>query len=173
MGRPVLFRQQRPGLYGVPFELVKFRTMSEPRPGECAGSTDASRLTATGRLLREWSLDELPTFWNVLKGDMALVGPRPLLMRYLDRYTSEQARRHLVKPGVTGWAQINGRNAIDWEEKLALDVWYVENQSFLLDVAILARTLGRVLRKAGIRHGVDATMPEFMGASLTQPERDE
>lgn len=165
MGSPVLFRQPRPGLHGVPFELFKFRTMRDPRPGEDAAATDAVRLTGVGRFLRSTSLDELPTLLNVLRGDMSLVGPRPLLVRYLERYTPEQARRHEVKPGVTGWAQINGRNAIDWETKLALDVWYVDHRSFALDLAILARTVGRVLRRDGISHGSDATMPEFMGTA--------
>lgn len=164
MGRPVFFRQQRPGLRGTPFDLIKCRTMRDPRPGEDACGTDAARLTRVGRFLRERSLDELPTLWNVLKGDMSLVGPRPLLMRYLDRYTPEQARRHMVKPGITGWAQTNGRNANDWKRKLELDVWYVDHQSLLLDLTILARTVGAVLRREGISHGGDATMPEFTGA---------
>jgi lipopolysaccharide/colanic/teichoic acid biosynthesis glycosyltransferase len=165
MGSPVLFRQRRPGKGGVPFELVKFRTMRTPRPGEALLATDGVRLTRVGRFLRERSLDELPTLWNVLTGDMSLVGPRPLLMQYLDRYTPEQARRHLVKPGITGWAQINGRNAIDWERKFALDVWYVEHRSFWLDLEILGRTLGHVLRREGISHGEAATMPEFLGTA--------
>jgi lipopolysaccharide/colanic/teichoic acid biosynthesis glycosyltransferase len=165
MGSPVLFRQRRPGLHGVPFELVKLRTMRAPRDGEDPVASDAVRLTRVGRFLRERSLDELPTLWNVLRGDMSLVGPRPLLMAYLDRYTPEQARRHLVKPGVTGWAQINGRNALDWDDKLALDVWYVDNHSFWLDIFILARTVGQVIRREGIRHEGEATMPEFRGSA--------
>lgn len=164
MGRPVLFRQQRPGLRSTPFTLIKFRTMRAPLPGEDAGATDGTRLTRVGRFLRERSLDELPTLWNVLVGEMSLVGPRPLLMQYLDRYTPEQARRHLVKPGITGWAQVNGRNAIDWERKLAFDVWYVDHQSLWLDLVILRRTIGQVARRDGIRHGDAATMPEFKGA---------
>ena len=164
MGSPVLFRQRRPGLHGAPFELVKLRTMRALRPGEDLVATDGSRLTRVGRFLRQQSLDELPTLWNVLKGDMSLVGPRPLLMAYLDRYSPEQARRHLVKPGVTGWAQIHGRNALDWDEKLALDVWYVDHRSFWLDLGILARTVGKVLRKEGISHAGEATMTEFRGA---------
>jgi sugar transferase EpsL len=163
MGSPVLFRQRRPGLHGVPFDMIKFRTMRPLRPGEDACATDGERLTPLGRFLRERSLDELPTLWNVLKGDMSLVGPRPLLMQYLDRYTAEQARRHLVKPGVTGWAQTNGRNAIDWERKLSLDVWYVDHASLWLDLRILATTVLQVVRREGIAHGDTATMPEFMG----------
>ncbi len=165
LGSPVFFRQRRPGLHGVPFELVKLRTMRAPRPGEDLVASDARRLTPLGVFLRQRSLDELPTLWNVFKGDMSLVGPRPLLMQYLDRYSPEQARRHLVKPGVTGWAQINGRNALDWETKLALDVWYVDHRSLRLDLAILARTVGHVLRPDGISHGADATMPEFRGTA--------
>ncbi len=165
MGAPVLFRQQRPGYRGAPFELMKFRTMRDPRPGEEACATDAARLTHVGQFLRACSLDELPTLWNVLRGDMSLVGPRPLLMQYLGRYTPEQARRHMVKPGVTGWAQTNGRNAIDWERKLALDVWYVDHASFMLDLRILGRTALQVLRREGISHGPHATMPEFRGSS--------
>lgn len=170
MGTPVLFRQRRPGLNGEIFELMKFRTMRDPRPGEDALATDAARITRVGKFLRERSLDELPTLLNVLRGDMSLVGPRPLLVRYLGRYSEEQARRHLVKPGVTGWAQINGRNAIDWERKLALDVWYVDHQSFWLDLTILARTFGGVLRAEGISHGGEATMPEFMGTPAEAKE---
>jgi lipopolysaccharide/colanic/teichoic acid biosynthesis glycosyltransferase len=165
MGSPVVFRQRRPGLDGVPFELVKFRTMLAPRPGEDLVGSDARRLTPVGLFLRQRSLDELPTLWNVLKGDMSLVGPRPLLMQYLDRYTPEQARRHLCKPGVTGWAQVHGRNALDWNEKLALDVWYVDHRSLWLDLTILARTVGQVLRREGISHGGEATMPEFRGTA--------
>jgi lipopolysaccharide/colanic/teichoic acid biosynthesis glycosyltransferase len=165
MGSPVLFRQERPGLFGRSFRLIKFRTMRELRSGEDPGKSDAVRLTRVGRFLRERSLDELPTLWNVLVGDMSLVGPRPLLMRYLDRYTAEQARRHDVKPGVTGWAQVNGRNTLDWERKLELDVWYVDHQSFWLDLGILARTVKSVVRREGISHAGEATMSEFMGAA--------
>ena len=164
MGKPVLFRQLRPGKDGQPFELLKFRTMRHPRPGEEGPEFDAQRLTSVGRFLRSTSIDELPTFLNVLKGEMSLVGPRPLLMRYLDRYTPEQARRHEVKPGITGWAQVNGRNALTWEEKFALDVWYVDNWSLWLDIKILFMTVWKVLRREGIDHAGGMTMPEFMGS---------
>ena len=157
MGRPVFFRQTRPGLGGKPFVIYKFRTM-RPGPG-----TDAGRLTGLGRFLRRFSVDELPELWNVLKGDMSLVGPRPLLVEYLERYTPEQARRHEVKPGMTGWAQVNGRNAIPWEQKLALDVWYVDHQSLWLDVRILALTVPKVLRREGISQHGQATAEEFRG----------
>jgi lipopolysaccharide/colanic/teichoic acid biosynthesis glycosyltransferase len=157
MGRPVLFAQTRPGLGGRPFRLVKFRTMRRG-PG-----TDAERLTRLGRLLRRLSIDELPQLWNVLKGEMSLVGPRPLLMEYLDRYTPEQARRHEARPGITGWAQVNGRNAIGWEQKFALDVWYVDNRSFWLDIRILALTAWKVLKREGISQEGEATMEEFLG----------
>lgn len=163
MGRPVLFRQKRPGLGGEPFDLYKFRSMREPRPGETRVQSDAQRLTALGKFLRATSIDELPTLLNVLKGDMSLVGPRPLLMQYLARYSPEQARRHQVKPGITGWAQVNGRNAISWDEKFRLDVWYVENQSLLLDLKILAKTALKVLARDGISAENQATMSEFMG----------
>ena len=163
MGRPILFRQVRPGNKGKPFNLLKFRTMRGPRLGEEGPDADAQRMTAVGRLLRATSIDELPTLINVLTGDMSLVGPRPLLMRYLDRYSAEQARRHEVKPGITGWAQINGRNAISWEQKFALDVWYVDHQSLALDLKILAKTVLKVLRRDGISSTEHATMPEFWG----------
>ena len=159
LGPGVLFRQERPGLHGRPFVILKFRTML---PG---GGPDAERLTPFGRFLRGTSLDELPELFNVLKGDMSLVGPRPLLMRYLPRYTPQQARRHEVPPGITGWAQINGRNALSWEEKFALDVWYVDNRSLALDLAILWRTALAVLRREGISAPGEATMPEFLGTS--------
>lgn len=164
MGRPVLFRQRRPGLGGVPFELIKFRTMRSVHSSEDGIGSDALRITRLGRFLRSSSLDELPTFFNVLNGAMSLVGPRPLLMQYLDRYTPEQARRHDVRPGITGWAQINGRNALTWEEKFALDVWYVDNRSLLFDLKILALTVHRVLARGGISHEGRATMPEFIGS---------
>jgi len=157
LGPGVLFRQVRPGLHGRPFTILKFRTM---RQGE---GTDAERLTPFGRFLRASSLDELPELFNVLAGDMSLVGPRPLLMQYLPRYTREQARRHEVLPGITGWAQINGRNATTWEERFALDVWYVDNRSLALDLRILARTVAAVLRRSGVNAPGSATMPEFMG----------
>jgi lipopolysaccharide/colanic/teichoic acid biosynthesis glycosyltransferase len=164
MGRPILFRQQRPGLHGKPFEMLKFRTMlSDPALGTGVAS-DARRLTRTGRFLRQSSLDELPELWNILKGEMSLVGPRPLLMQYLDRYTPEQARRHDVKPGLTGWAQVNGRNALSWEEKFALDTWYVDHRSFWLDIRILLLTAWHVIRPRGISAEGAATMPEFMGS---------
>lgn len=164
LGSPVLFRQKRPGLHGQPFELTKFRTMATLRAGQSMAGSDEVRLTPLGRRLRAWSLDELPTLWNVVVGDMSLVGPRPLLMQYLERYTPEQARRHEVRPGVTGWAQVNGRNAIDWETKFRLDVWYVENWSLLLDLRILWMTVGKVLRKDGISAAGHATASEFMGS---------
>lgn len=163
MGSPILFRQQRPGLYGEPFELIKLRTMRPPRPGESPEVDEGPRLTRLGRLLRASSIDELPSLWNVLRGEMSLVGPRPLLMEYLDRYTPEQARRNHVKPGLTGWVQINGRNAREWHEKFALDLWYVDNWSLLLDLRILARTPAAVLRREGISHPGDSTCPLFRG----------
>jgi sugar transferase EpsL len=161
MGKPAIFRQQRPGLNGQPFMLYKFRTMNDARDADGKLRPDRDRLTGLGKLLRRASLDELPQLWNVLRGDMSLVGPRPLLMAYLGRYTPEQARRHGVRPGVTGWAQINGRNGISWEEKFALDVWYVDHWTFWLDVRILAATV-QVFRGKGISAPTHATMPEFM-----------
>ena len=163
MGRPLLFRQQRPGWFGRPFTLFKFRTMSERRDSSGKLLADADRLTRLGRFLRTTSLDELPQLWNVLRGDISLVGPRPLLMDYLPRYSPEQARRHEVLPGITGWAQINGRNALSWEEKFSLDVWYVENWSLMLDLRIITATFGSVLRRQGIHGTNHATMPEFPG----------
>jgi lipopolysaccharide/colanic/teichoic acid biosynthesis glycosyltransferase len=168
MGRPVFFGQVRPGFNGRPFTLHKFRTMMDQRGPDGHLLPDAERLPSFGQLLRKTSLDELPEFWNVLKGDMSLVGPRPLLMQYLDRYTPMQARRHEVKPGVTGWAQVNGRNAITWEEKFALDVWYVDNRSFALDLKILAKTVWKVIGREGISAEGEATMPEFMGSVSTR-----
>lgn len=163
LGTPVLFRQQRPGRHAVPFEIYKFRTMTQELGPDGRLLPDVQRLTRYGRLLRATSLDELPQFFNVLKGELSLVGPRPLLMQYLGRYTEEQARRHDVLPGVTGWAQINGRNAITWPEKFALDVWYVDHWSLFLDFRILATTAMKVLRRDGISSAESATMPEFMG----------
>lgn len=160
MGSPVLFRQPRPGKDGVVFELVKFRTMRNP---DAERVTDAERLTPLGRFLRSTSLDELPTLWNVVKGDMSLVGPRPLLVEYLPRYSPEQARRHEVRPGITGLAQVSGRNAISWEQKLTLDVEYVDHQSLALDLQILARTAVSVLRRHGISAQGEATMAPFLG----------
>lgn len=159
MGPPVFFTQERPGFKGRIFRLIKFRTM---RSGD---APDAERLTRVGRFLRSTSLDELPELLNVLKGEMSLVGPRPLLVRYLPRYTPEQMRRHEVRPGLTGWAQINGRNAITWEEKFAYDVWYVEHQSFQLDLKILCRTVWRVLTRQGVAAHGEATMGEFWGSN--------
>jgi lipopolysaccharide/colanic/teichoic acid biosynthesis glycosyltransferase len=167
MGRPVLFIQSRPGQAGNLFLLYKFRTMKHIREKDDKEVLDRDRLTGLGRWMRKWSLDELPELFNVLKGDMSLVGPRPLLVQYLDRYTPEQARRHEVKPGITGWAQINGRNAITWEEKFALDVWYVDNRSLWLDLKILAVTAWKVLMREGISAKGEATMPEFMGTIPT------
>lgn len=167
MGRPVLFTQLRPGLRGRPFRLAKFRTMIEQAPPEERALSDAERLTAFGRFLRSTSLDELPELWNVLVGDMSLVGPRPLLMEYLPLYTPEQARRHEVRPGVTGWAQVNGRNAISWEDKFALDVWYVDHQSLRLDLAILLRTVAKVMTREGITAEGEATMQPFTGTRPT------
>ena len=166
-GRPVLFRQARPGLHGEVFELMKFRTMRHP---DADHVTDAERLTRAGRFLRSTSLDELPTLWNVLRGDMSLVGPRPLLVAYLDRYSPEQARRHEVRPGVTGLAQVSGRNALPWEDRLSLDVDYVQQRSLLLDLSIIGRTVVAVLRRQGISGEGEATMSEFVG--VTQPSPD-
>lgn len=164
MGRPVLFRQVRPGLHGKPFVMYKFRTMRDLRDAEGKLLPDEMRLTPFGRWLRATSLDELPELLNVLRGEMSLVGPRPLLMEYLERYTPEQARRHEVKPGITGWAQIHGRNNLSWDERFKLDVWYVDNWSLWLDVKILWRTLWMVLRREGISAQGHATMPEFRGS---------
>ena len=165
LGGPVLFRQTRPGLNGKPFALLKFRTMTEKRDAEGDLLPDEQRLPRFGRILRSASLDELPELWNVLLGHMSLVGPRPLLMRYLELYTPKQARRHETKPGITGWAQVNGRNAITWEEKFDMDVWYVDNQSLLLDAKILALTLIKALRREGISQAGHATAEEFKGSA--------
>jgi sugar transferase EpsL len=163
MGGPVFFRQARPGLGGRPFTMIKFRTMANAHDASGRPLPDGQRLTRTGRLLRSTSLDELPELWNVLVGDMSLVGPRPLLTAYLDRYSPEQARRHDVKPGVTGWAQINGRNAISWDEKFDLDLWYVDHRSTWLDLRILFATVRQVIWRKGINSAEAATMPEFTG----------
>ena len=160
-GNPVLFRQKRPGLNGKPFILLKFRTMTEDRYEHGNLLPDVKRLTGLGRFLRRTSLDELPELFNVLKGEMSLVGPRPLLMKYLDRYTPEQARRHEMKPGITGWAQINGRNAITWGKKFEYDVWYVDNQSFWLDLKIIALTIWKILKREGINQQGYSTAEEF------------
>ena len=162
-GTPVLFCQQRPGLHGLPFFMYKFRTMTDARDAQGILLPDKQRLTVFGKFLRSTSLDELPELFNVLKGEMSLVGPRPLLMEYLSLYTPEQARRHEVRPGITGWAQVNGRNAISWEEKFKLDVWYVDNQSLWLDLKILWMTLVRVFRREGISQEGQATMEKFSG----------
>lgn len=167
-GAPVIFRQQRPGYQGRPFRLYKFRTMRDAYDREGQPLPDAQRLTAFGRFLRSTSLDELPELLNVLKGEMSIVGPRPLLMQYLVRYTPEQARRHDVRPGITGWAQINGRNAISWEEKFALDVWYVDHYSLWLDLRIILLTALKVLRRDGISAEGEVTMPEFKGPSYDE-----
>ena len=164
IGNPVLFTQVRPGLGGRLFRIFKFRTMTNKRDERGELLPDEQRLTRLGRFLRASSLDELPELFNVLKGDMSFVGPRPLLIEYLDRYSPEQARRHEVRPGITGWAQVNGRNALSWEEKFALDVWYVDHQSFLLDLKILWKTLVSVVRREGISSEGHATMPVFMGS---------
>jgi lipopolysaccharide/colanic/teichoic acid biosynthesis glycosyltransferase len=163
LGSPVLFRQVRPGRRGKPFELVKFRTMTDARNPGGELLPDAARLTRFGRFLRSASLDELPEVWNVLRGDMSFVGPRPLLMEYLPLYSAEQARRLEVRPGITGWAQVNGRNALSWEEKFRLDVWYVDHHSFLLDVKILWWTVRKVLQREGISAAGEETMPKFTG----------
>ena len=164
MGWPPFFSQQRPGLGGRPFTMYKFRTMNAKKDGFGLLLPDAQRLTSFGRFLRATSLDELPELWNVLKGEMSLVGPRPLLMEYLSLYSPEQARRHDVRPGITGWAQVNGRNALSWDEKFALDVWYVDNQSIALDVHILWKTLMAVFRRDGISAAGHETMPRFEGS---------
>ena len=163
LGSPVLFTQVRPGLHGKPFRMVKFRTMTDARGPDGQLLPDAERLTPFGRWLRATSLDELPELWNVLRGEMSLVGPRPLLMEYLPLYSPEQARRHEVRPGITGWAQVNGRNAISWADKFALDVWYVDHRSLWLDVRILWLTVRKVLVRDGISAAGEATMPRFKG----------
>lgn len=166
LGSPVLFKQQRPGLHAKPFYVYKFRTMTDERDAKGRLLSDEIRLTSLGKALRKLSLDELPQLINVFKGDMSLVGPRPLLMEYLHRYSKMQARRHEVKPGMTGWAQVNGRNAITWEEKFKLDVWYVDNQSFWLDLNIIWLTIVKVLKREGINQKKQATMEEFKGTGF-------
>ena len=165
LGRPVLFLQLRPGLDGIPFKLIKCRTMVEAGTEEGRLLSDAERLTPLGRFLRSTSLDELPELWNVLRGDMSLVGPRPLLMEYLQHYDENQARRHQVRPGLTGWAQINGRNTLSWDDKFALDTWYVDHQSMALDVQILWKTIFKVLQREGIHSDGEATMSKFEGSA--------
>jgi len=164
LGRPVLFAQTRPGLHGAPFEFYKFRTMTDARNAAGDLLPDAARLTPFGELMRKLSLDELPQLVNVLKGDMSLVGPRPLLMEYLPLYSERQARRHAVRPGMTGWAQVNGRNALDWEQRFELDLWYVEHGTFWLDLRIIAMTAWRILRPQGISQAGQATMSKFTGS---------
>ena len=164
LGRPVLFAQTRPGLHGAPFAFYKFRTMTDARDAAGDPLPDAARLTPFGELMRKLSLDELPQLVNVLKGDMSLVGPRPLLMEYLPLYSERQAQRHAVRPGITGWAQVNGRNALDWEERFELDLWYVENRSFRLDLRIIAMTVRRMIRPQGIVQPGHATMTKFTGS---------
>ena len=163
MGTPVLFRQTRPGQFGRPFSMMKFRTMRDAYDKNGNQLPDSERLTRLGKFLRSTSLDELPGLWNVLRGEMSLVGPRPLLMEYLPHYTPEQARRHEVKPGITGWAQVNGRNALSWDEKFKFDVWYVDHQSLWLYVKIIALTVLKVLKREGISAAGEATMPKFTG----------
>ncbi|CAM5570400.1 sugar transferase [Sphingobium scionense] len=164
LGAPILFRQLRPGLHGRPFQMLKFRTMRDAYDRDGVPLADADRITGFGRFLRSTSLDELPGLWSVLKGDMSLVGPRPLLMEYLPLYSPQQARRHEVRPGITGWAQVNGRNALSWDRKFALDLWYVEHRSFMLDLKILLLTVRKVLVRDGISAAGEATMPKFTGS---------
>ncbi len=168
LGSPVLFRQTRPGQGGVHFEMIKFRSMKDAIDTEGNPLPDSERLTPFGQTLRNTSLDELPELWNVIKGDMSLVGPRPLLIEYLPLYSTEQYRRHNVRPGVTGWAQINGRNAIGWDEKFKLDTWYVDNQSLWLDINILFKTVKKVLIKDGISADGEVTMSKFTGSQVTK-----
>jgi lipopolysaccharide/colanic/teichoic acid biosynthesis glycosyltransferase len=167
-GRPVLFLQTRPGYRGKPFTLLKFRTMKDTRDAQGLLLPDAERLTATGRLLRQLSMDEFPQLWNVLRGDMSMVGPRPLLMQYMDRYNSDQLRRHDVKPGITGWAQVHGRNALTWPERFALDLWYVDNWSLTLDTWILLETPWQIVKRTGISQPGYVTMPEFLGSERSK-----
>lgn len=169
LGSPVLFQQQRPGLHGKPFTLYKFRTMTNTRNAQGNLLPDAERLTPFGNWLRKSSLDELPELWNILRGEMSLVGPRPLLMRYLERYSPEQMCRHELRPGLTGWAQINGRNALTWEQKFSLDLWYVRHLSFRLDMKIILFTLWKALSGEGVNAPGEATMPEFMGSQPQTP----
>ncbi|QPF37914.1 sugar transferase [Acinetobacter sp. TTH0-4] len=171
LGSPVLFRQVRPGLHGKPFEMIKFRTMKDAVDTNGEPLPDSERLTAFGKMLRSTSLDEMPELWNVIKGDMSVVGPRPLLTEYLPLYTAEQAKRHHVRPGMTGHAQVNGRNAIGWEEKFKLDTWYVENQSTLLDFKIMFKTVQKVIAKDDISAEGEATMTKFTGTKATIDER--
>jgi sugar transferase EpsL len=171
LGSPVIFKQQRPGLNGKPFYLYKFRSMDDGRDSEGKLLPDFQRLTSFGTFLRKYSLDEIPQLINVLKGDLSLVGPRPLLMEYLQLYTAEEAKRHLVRPGITGWAQVNGRNRITWEEKFKLDVWYVEHQSLLLDMKILLLTVKKVFQSEGVNQAENETMPDFTGTNVRGKEK--
>lgn len=173
LGRPVVFRQARPGLNGRPFVILKFRTMRQGHDPAGAVLPDAERLTGLGRFLRRWSLDELPELWNVLRGEMSLVGPRPLLMEYLPLYTAFQARRHAIRPGLTGLAQVRGRNALTWEKKFALDVWYVDHLSPVLDLRILFQTVGQVLGARAVSHAGHATMPLFRGSTTSTGEGED
>jgi lipopolysaccharide/colanic/teichoic acid biosynthesis glycosyltransferase len=168
LGLPVFFRQTRPGLNSQPFEMVKFRTMTDERDANGSLLSDVKRLTPFGHFLRSTSLDELPELWNVLKGDMSLVGPRPLLVEYLPLYSPEQGRRHEVRPGITGWAQVNGRNAISWDDKFKLDVWYVDNQNMWLDIKILFMTARKVLIRDGVTAEGEATMSAFKGSTVNK-----
>lgn len=170
LGSPIIFKQKRPGMYGRPFYLYKFRSMTDERDKEGNLLPNNMRMTRFGNLIRKLSLDELPQLINVLKGDISLVGPRPLLMEYLDLYTAEQARRHEVRPGITGWAQVNGRNSISWEEKFKLDVWYVKNRSFRLDMKILFLTVLKVVRTEGVNTSASLTMPKFTGTKGTNTD---
>ena len=170
LGSPVFFRQERAGLHGKPFDLVKFKTMLDECDVTGESRTDADRLTRFGRILRASSLDELLELWNVCRGEMSFVGPRPLLMDYLSLYTTEQMRRHEVRPGITGWAQVNGRNSLSWEDRFALDVWYVENRSFCLDTKIVFLTILQVVRRDGINAEGEASMPRFTGARVSEDQ---
>ncbi len=171
LGSPILYLQRRPGLNEKAFTLVKFRTMREVSDLNDIPLPDAHRLTKVGKFLRSWSLDELPELWNVARGEMSLVGPRPLLMQYLPLYTCEQRRRHQIRPGLTGWAQINGRNSLDWEERFQMDVWYVDNRSFFLDLRILFLTFRKIIIRDGISARGNVTMPPFQGARDTESRR--
>jgi sugar transferase EpsL len=171
LGNPAIYRQIRPGLHGKPFCILKFRTMTDARDAEGVLLPDGARLRSFGRFLRSTSLDELPELFNILKGEMSIVGPRPLLMQYLPRYSLEQARRHEVKPGLTGWAQVNGRNAINWEDRFQLDTWYVDNWSLILDIKIILLTILKILKREGIRQEGQATMSEFMGSHKSKASK--
>lgn len=171
LGSPVLFVQERPGRYGKPFRIYKFRSMTNARDADGHLLPNVDRLTGLGRFLRSSSLDELPELWNVLKGEMSLVGPRPLLMEYLHHYSPEQARRHDVRPGISGWAQVNGRNAVSTEKKLEMDVWYVDNRSFWLDMKIFWLTIKKVVKREGVNHSKDVIMPKFMGQESDRKTR--